>query len=202
MKQSFFFSLSIHVGVCAVMLLGILRAPKWRETPQVYSVELVSASQLSPRQAVSVSAAPKKKPAEKKAINVPEAKPKKKQPEQKPARQPEPKPAEAGGARMTVNAKDFPFSYYLSLLYSRLRENWQPPFQMDKQSRPLRATLAFRISREGRVSEAGVEKSSQSFIFDQAALRAVLSVNPLPPLPNEFGGDHLKVHIEFEGIKE
>jgi outer membrane biosynthesis protein TonB len=33
---------------------------------------------------------------------------------------------------------------------------------------------------------------------DRAALRAVVSSSPLPPLPTEYGGSQLGVHLKFD----
>ena len=55
-----------------------------------------------------------------------------------------------------------------------------------------------QIMKDGRIKDAKIETSSGFELFDQAALRAVLSTNPLPPLPREYTGESLGVHLEFE----
>jgi len=34
-------------------------------------------------------------------------------------------------------------------------------------------------------------------VYDRAAVRAVYAANPLPPLPPEFAGERLGVHLRF-----
>jgi len=55
----------------------------------------------------------------------------------------------------------------------------------------------FRITRSGSIDSPAVEASSGSFLFDQAALRAVVEANPLPALPGGFGDEYLGVHFSF-----
>ena len=62
----------------------------------------------------------------------------------------------------------------------------------------LTAFVGFRISRNGRVDRVQLEQTSGRFLFDQAAKRAVTTMRKLPPLPADFAGESLMVHIEFE----
>jgi TonB family protein len=61
--------------------------------------------------------------------------------------------------------------------------------------------IAFKITRSGKISDIRIEQSSGNFLFDQAALRALYETATLPPLPSEYGGKELNVHIEFETLK-
>ncbi|HEY3170786.1 MAG TPA: TonB family protein, partial [Thermoanaerobaculia bacterium] len=56
----------------------------------------------------------------------------------------------------------------------------------------------FKIEKDGTISDATVERSSGLPFVDRAALRAVISSSPLPPLPVEYGGTQLGVHLKFE----
>ena len=58
--------------------------------------------------------------------------------------------------------------------------------------------IHFRIEKDGTISDAAVERSSGLPFVDRAALRAVLSSSPLPPLPVEYAGSQLGVHLKFE----
>lgn len=178
---------------------------KWLKTPVMYHVELISIEQLQSELLRERGAAPsiKKETSPKKVMSsVPAADQKSKQ--TTPAetkQQPTPEQAvstQSSTTRIAVDGKEFPYAYYINLLYNRLQENWQPPYQMDQRSQPLRVLVAFRILRDGKITDLGVESSSGRFIFDRAALRAVLGLSPLPPLPQQFGNHYLSVHIEFE----
>ncbi len=96
--------------------------------------------------------------------------------------------AEAGPA--------FPYPWYLKAIADRLDKQWKPPqeFQADTTCQ-----VTFSIDRAGQISGSELSKSSGDSLFDQLALRAVLYANPLPPLPNGFPEDSLKVHMKFVG---
>ena len=105
-----------------------------------------------------------------------------------------------GGSQVKVETENFPFSYYLSLIRYRIQDRWRPPYQTTGDSNKLTTILGFRILRNGRMSEVDMESSSGRFLFDRAAVRAIRTLGQLPPLPAEFEGDYLTVHIEFESI--
>jgi len=90
----------------------------------------------------------------------------------------------------------FPYPWYLKAIADRLDKQWHPPqeFQPDTLCQ-----VTFVISRSGEISGSQISKSSGDTLFDQLALRAVLYANPLPPLPNGFPDETLKVHMKFVG---
>ena len=60
------------------------------------------------------------------------------------------------------------------------------------------AVIAFRILRSGQVTDVKIEVPSGIPVYDRAATRSVYAANPLPPLPPEYRGDALGVHIRFQ----
>ncbi len=97
-----------------------------------------------------------------------------------------------------VDAYNFGSPYYLSLVFGKIRDVWENPVQ---SSSTLMTTIYFRILRDGNIIDAKVEKSSGIDLFDQSAMRATISSAPFPPLPNEFTGEYLGIHLEFEYIQ-
>jgi protein TonB len=97
-----------------------------------------------------------------------------------------------GGARF--DQPDFNYSYYVERMLVTIGMNWFKP----AESVPISPMIRFRIERDGTVSDAQVERSSGLPFVDRAALRAVIASSPLPPLPQEFGGRYLGVHLIFE----
>jgi len=97
-----------------------------------------------------------------------------------------------GGARF--DQADFTYDYYVSRMLIAIGTNWFKPSQAGSASPVIR----FRIERDGTISDPVVEKSSGLPFVDRAAMRAVLASSPLPPLPAEYGGTHLGVHLKFE----
>ena len=110
----------------------------------------------------------------------------------------EPGPAGAGGSfgvsGATFDQPNFNYSYYIERMLVTIGTNWFKP-ALSVSTSPI---IRFRISRDGSIGEAEVERSSGMPFVDRAALRAVLASTPLPPLPSEFAGDHLGVHLIFE----
>ena len=112
-----------------------------------------------------------------------------------------PFPIEDTSKKLQVEVKDFPFSYYLNLLRNRIKSNWLPPYQAQENNSPLNVNIRFEVFRNGHIENIALDRSSGRYLFDQAALRAVHSAGILPPLPEEFVGDRLIVHIEFEATQ-
>lgn len=96
--------------------------------------------------------------------------------------------AEAGPA--------FPYPWYLKTIADRLDKQWQPPREFDSDTM---CQVSFVIHRNGEITGSQLSKASGDNVFDQLALRAVLYSNPLPPLPNGFPDETLKVHMKFVG---
>jgi periplasmic protein TonB len=209
-RTSLVFSAAIHA-----LLLGWV----WFHRPQVidvslpgtYSVDLVGGP------AEQAAAAPQEKLVSNPPVPVKRDEvvaPQKKVPEKvkpvapQPARPAPPQPtaatqgaapAASPEARVGLSGapgvvSDFPFSYYLVSVRNAISRNWYEP----QVTRRTRATIAFRIRRDGTVEDARVESPSGAPVFDQTALRAVLAASPLPRLPADFKADKLGVHFDFE----
>ncbi len=107
-------------------------------------------------------------------------------------------PVNAGRASgsMQVDVKNFPYHYYLTMLRSRVSENWIPPFGIFEEDQK-RVVVAFRIDRQGNQHAVRIEESSGDPLLDQSALRAVTVSSPFPPLPESFTGASLGVFFGF-----
>jgi periplasmic protein TonB len=101
---------------------------------------------------------------------------------------------QGSGALASVEG-NFPFQWYLTAVQRKVYEQWTQPLS---SAQGHRAVIVFEIARNGEVSRARVEKTSGDAAYDLAALRAVASANPLPPLPAEFKGTMIRVHFGFE----
>jgi outer membrane biosynthesis protein TonB len=58
--------------------------------------------------------------------------------------------------------------------------------------------LKFTNRRDGTITDVSDEQSSVSQLLDMASQRAVITTRQLPPLPAQFTGDHLTVHLAFQ----
>jgi len=100
----------------------------------------------------------------------------------------------AGGAMATIDS-DFCCKDYIDELIRRINAKWpkaQPEAGM--------TTLVFEIRRDGTFSRPVVEKSSGSVLLDVAS-RSAFDGLTLPPLPKEYSGDSLKIHLTFPYVR-
>lgn len=97
-----------------------------------------------------------------------------------------------GGARL--DQPDFQYSYYIQRMILAVGINWFKPAQIV----PIEPVVRFHIERDGTIADPEIETSSGLPFVDRAALRAVMAASPLPPLPTEYGGSRLGVHLIFE----
>ncbi len=207
----------------AVFALGLSK-PVHRGYPRVLTATFVERNSDTGSGAKRVEAAPRPvipPPAESKPIPskipIPQ-KPVPKKPDTKPKETPKTPPApatsitkdsqptgasgqSAGGQQgpavsgiAKVDAPNFAFPHYLALIQLRIENQWRPPYSGGGQ---YLATVYFMIARSGNVTSSVIEKSSGNFAFDQAALRAVQTASPLPPLPEGSGLETLGVHFDF-----
>jgi protein TonB len=99
--------------------------------------------------------------------------------------------SEFGSARL--DATGFESPYYLNVLFSKIRNRWDNPYEgIDT----VHCTIYFVVDRKGKITDSAIENSSGLSAYDHAALRAVLAARP-PPLPNQFGSEELGIHLQF-----
>ncbi len=89
------------------------------------------------------------------------------------------------------------YSYYLMAVRDKIASYWNPPAGLSTRGGEIAATVAFRIDRRGNVAASYVEEPSGTGVFDSASLRAVGQANPLPPLPQDFPGEYVGIHLRF-----
>ncbi|MBZ0100574.1 MAG: TonB C-terminal domain-containing protein, partial [Thermoanaerobaculia bacterium] len=96
-----------------------------------------------------------------------------------------------GAAVAGLDNPNFTYGYYVDQMLAMISRNWvRPPVGSG-----VEATLHFTILRDGRISDLRVSQSSGINGFDLAALRAVQSASPLPPLPSAFRESTLGVNL-------
>jgi len=207
MKNSVLISSVLHILIIIFLLVWRSEPKRWTKTSTIYPVELVSMVQIKENPSVKkdeVKTVQKPEKVKEEPINISKTPVKMRSEEKKesptePILQPKtPAASESGGLK--IDTKDFPFAYYLTILQNRVQNYWQPPYQTSTQQEKMSTVVGFQVLRNGKIVNVSVEKSSGRYLYDQAAQRAVYSANPLPPLPDEFSGKFLSVHIEFEGI--
>jgi TonB family protein len=108
----------------------------------------------------------------------------------------QPNASTVSGSNLSVDASDFPFTYYIRQLHAKVSEHWRRPPLVSTEQTPV--MIYFEIDREGQVrGQPKIKQSSGNELYDQSALRAVLESIPFPPLPRDFPGQYLKVNFGF-----
>ena len=201
-----------HLAVLLFVFLVRGPAPFIVPGPEVVQVALIEPTAMAAAVAATPPPPPRVEPAEVKPdesegvkLAPPPRKPPKKEPppsKQSDLMQAPALPSEAVGnsglrAEMSLDARDFAFTYYLILVRNRIAQNWSPPAGLSGTG-PVQAVLFFRIGRDGTLSGLRIETGSALEFFDRSAMRAVMLSDPMPPLPLGFGGSSLGVHFGFQ----
>ncbi len=200
MKRSIFLSMVIHLVMVSGLILLSAKSYIFPDFTPVYAVQLFSPEEITVKDKTS----PKNNTAtelnRREVKQEQQVKINKKEKVKKTKTESNQASASRENSPVKVNTKDFPFNYYLNLIQYRLQENWKPPVQAGENEDKLHAVVGFRVLRNGNIENVNIENTSGRFMYDQAAKRAVYALAPLPPLPEEFRGDQLLVHIDFEAI--
>ncbi len=106
--------------------------------------------------------------------------------------------AGGGWSGVDFGLSSFPFTYYLQIIQDRVSANWFTSLIDPGVAGQFQCIVFFRILRDGRVVDLQIEVSSGLKSLDLSALRAVQNATPFPPLPREFEGDSLGIHLIFE----
>lgn len=96
-------------------------------------------------------------------------------------------------SRISLDAKDFPYTYYTGMIVKKISRYWQ----WSSDFGTLKTVVYFKIDTAGAVALARVHEPSGDALFDQQALRAVRLASPFPPLPQEYPEKDLGVYFEF-----
>ena len=98
-----------------------------------------------------------------------------------------------GGGAAYTDIQNFCCPEYLLTMSRLIQTNWRSNQGQDGTNQ-----VRFTINRDGTVRDVVVEQSNVSQLLDLASQRAVITTRQLPPLPAQFTGDHLTVHLVFQ----
>ncbi len=207
MKFSLLVSIIFHILLFLVLFVLVRAVPEMNLPQKIYSVKIlrpiVSEKSPPPRVEEKPEEPPEEKPEPEPEPEPEEKKPvpgKKKEAEKEPQEQ-EKEPLqtsvdseEGGETELQVDSPEFPFTYYLGAIERNISQNW---FSAVSENTALSCVVYFRLNRRGRISSTRIEKSSGNRYFDRAALQAVRSSAPFPPLPAAFDQPYLGIHFTF-----
>jgi len=95
----------------------------------------------------------------------------------------------------TGSGRGFTYSYYLNILLNKIGQNWTNPFK--GKNVVMKSIIYFEVDKNGNIYSVRLEEDSGNDLYNETAMRAVIITKSLPPLPDEFADDYLKVHLEF-----
>ena len=203
MKREFLGSLAVHFIIIIFIVLLSSSSARVKGYPTVYRVNLVSLPKASAATVTEVKTLkakekgvafkPVKKATQKEISPDKQVLEDLKKEEAEKSSKEESKAGEGIGSAV-LEGKGLENSYYVDLMLQKIKESWRNPVKGGL----LKATVYFKILRNGEIINAEIEVPSGVSIFDQSAVRAVISASPLPPLPSQFTSEYLGVHLEFE----
>jgi TonB family protein len=218
MRFSLGISLGVHTLILGALVFLFKAVPEMHFPEGVYSVKILqpfvgsmraggAERGESKKEAPKIEAPKKAEPKKEEAkIPVPKKADTKKEGESK-AKEPAAGSAEekplgvsvgvgtADGTGIAVDAANFPFAYFLSGVERKVSENWFSA--VAEGASGLTCVVYFRLLRDGSVADVRLETSSGNAYFDRAAVRAVKSAVPFPPLPRAFPNEYLGIHFTF-----
>lgn len=209
MRKDYIYSVATHVFVILIVTFQgeLFKNREFSYYRKVYNVGLVTVEKPKP---VTTSVPSRTAPAVVPKPEVPKKtakRPLKKEPEPvqaevdtTAAEEPEEeKQFTAAGGSIKLDVEHFEFMWYLSIIQTKIQNNWKPPV-LPNASGAL-TVIYFKIRRNGEIVDIAVEKESGFFLIDQSALRAVSDSRRFPPLPKGFDKSVLGVHFEFQYLQ-
>ncbi len=105
-----------------------------------------------------------------------------------------------GGAQGNVRLSPELLDYFRRL-EEKVRSSWVLPESLVRDAGKLVVELRIVIEKDGRVSEARIERGSGNPYFDDSVRRAIRKASPLPVPPEQLRGgeDHYEVGFRFHG---
>jgi outer membrane biosynthesis protein TonB len=100
-----------------------------------------------------------------------------------------------------IGLSNFPFTYYLQTIHGKISGNWYTSQVSPGVTGDFRTVVYFKIFRNGEISPLEIRESSRIRSLDLSARRAIQSSAPFPPLPRDYEGDFLGIHLIFEHNK-
>ncbi len=115
-----------------------------------------------------------------------------------------PGPANGGIAVQGQGGGDFAsrYGWYIQAVVRALHQNWmQVQDTIDpsvRAARRAKTTLTFTINRDGSVKNIKISEASGNRSMDDAAQRALLSIDHFPPLPTDYSHNSVDVIFYFD----
>lgn len=92
------------------------------------------------------------------------------------------------------------YGWYIEAVKRRIQGNWlQNTIDPGvRAAHVAHAVVQFTINRDGSVKDIRVSQTSGNLSMDNSSLRAIMSSNPMPALPNDYSGSYVQVLFDFD----
>ena len=200
--MSRFHVVSIFLHVLLFLVIFISGRAHFKPIPKLDVIKVSLAPLPQPKIIQEETPAEIEEPVEEKVEE--KAPPKKEAEETKPAKKPPEKKAKEVVKKglpdikpkvYTGSGRGFTYSYYLNILLNKIGKNWTNPFK--GKNVVMKSIIYFEVDKNGHIYSVRLEEDSGNNLYNETAMRAVIVTKKLPPLPDEFADDYLKVHLEF-----
>ncbi len=108
-----------------------------------------------------------------------------------------PRPTAELNTQFVFNVPSDPrLSFWASRVKMRVKTLWHPPEGIAVQGQ-AKTVVQFQVARDGTVSAVSVAQSSGNALLDQLGQQAILRLDQVPPIPENYPQDVLQVSYEF-----
>jgi TonB family protein len=209
-RPAWLVSLLLHAGLIVVLTGWALFAPKSPPTTAVFELVAVEQPKLRPL-APKTPEPPAEAPPESRPPPAPAPSPKSKPAPSKP----EPKHTRPAPPDPNLPVRDVPaenqalsavkanvpsdprLAFWAARVQKQVEIQWNPPSGVDTP-RGTKVVVAFVVSRDGgKPGAVEIIQPSGNPMLDDLARRAILRLENIPPIPESFPEDRLKVSYEF-----
>jgi len=105
---------------------------------------------------------------------------------------------EFAGAHILTDTQGVDFGPYLQRIVHVVKRNWDSVIpEVARLGKQGRVVIVFKIVRNGSVPGLQLVSGSGTDSLDQAALAAISTSNPFPPLPTQFPGPESTLEFSF-----
>lgn len=102
-------------------------------------------------------------------------------------------PASGNVQTTTVNEDMIDFGPYMSRMYHKIKDNWNPP----KLSESKKVVVYLEVENNGSLRGLKIKNTSGNKSFDDSVISAVKKSVPFEKAPKGYNGDGIKVEYEF-----
>lgn len=96
----------------------------------------------------------------------------------------------------TSSVVDPAFASYLKEIWEKVSAAWRAPI-VGREKKGLETVVIVSIRRDGRITHVDVEKRSGDFLYDEAVLRVLKKIDPLPPFPPNLREETIEIGLRF-----